>query len=216
MANVAFTHPSIYTRVLTHVSGCPIPLIAQAWRNALISLCVEAKVWRVEVPFSTTAGVYDYVVNTYIPAGTVLQSVLLVKVDGNYVPLYEYERLTVKYPAFPDVANTQKPVASAMQDQRTLVLQPVPDDAYNVVLTITVKPTTSATDADEFVMEEYRDSLVHGALFELLAIPERPWTNLKLADYYGRRFKFDKMAAKAKVEKGYSTLSQCVHIPRVV
>mgnify|MGYP005764033663 FL=1 len=78
-----------------------------------------------------------------------------------------------------------------MQQSGSLVwLAPVPSDTTtsSVIIRAQLKPTHSSTSCDEQVMNEYRDAVVNGALFRLLRMPGRDWSDLQGAGIYSGLF----------------------------
>lgn len=78
------------------------------------------------------------------------------------------------------------PVFYYQPQPNTVRLVPIPNVAMTQQLTITyaLKPAREATEVDDFIVENWYETLVHGAIGELLSIKQKPWSNIKLAKDY--------------------------------
>jgi hypothetical protein len=67
---------------------------------------------------------------------------------------------------------------------------PVPNEtkASSTILRVQLKPTQTSTAADDELMSEYRDTIVNGALFRLLRLPSKDWTDFAGAQVYAALF----------------------------
>lgn len=70
------------------------------------------------------------------------------------------------------------------------VLLPPPDDAatYTLRLVYALKPKRTATGMPEYLFDELEDILFHGALQELLVLPNEAWNDRELASYHARQY----------------------------
>lgn len=65
-----------------------------------------------------------------------------------------------------------------------LVPMPNIDAPAQLEVTYCLKPALSSTEVDTFVVEQWYETLVKGAISELLFIRQKPWTDLKLGVHY--------------------------------
>ncbi len=67
----------------------------------------------------------------------------------------------------------------------TVRLVPIPNVSASAYLTVTysLKPTLASSTVDDIVFSQWHETIVHGALAKLLAIPKKPWSDAALARY---------------------------------
>ena len=71
------------------------------------------------------------------------------------------------------------------------VVLPQPDDGgYVMRMFYALKPTISADGMDEHVLNDIEETVVHGALQELLSMPDTNWSDKSLATYHAKQFLF--------------------------
>lgn len=70
------------------------------------------------------------------------------------------------------------------------ILLPLPDAAavYKLRLVYALKPKRTATGMSEFMFNELEDTLFHGALQELLVLPNEAWKDRELASYHAKQY----------------------------
>ena len=60
--------------------------------------------------------------------------------------------------------------------------------ALSTIVRAQLKPTQTSISADDELMSEYRDTIVNGALFRLLRLPSKDWTDFGGAQVYSSLF----------------------------
>jgi hypothetical protein len=70
------------------------------------------------------------------------------------------------------------------------IVLPLPDDAvpYSLRLIYALKPKRTATGIPQYLFDELEDTLFHGALQELLVLPNESWRDLELASYHAKQY----------------------------
>ena len=211
MTTVAFS--ALVPDVAIHVQGCPPPVIINALRFAAIDFCSRTGIWRsLLAAQNVVAGSYNYTLNP--PTGTLVHKVLWVKHNDVVLPALTQEILLDRFPLQPDIINTSLPQFYAMPDHRAIQLVPVPVDALTAGLKVfaSLRPTASATGVDDIVTDAYTETLVHGALQRLMAIPEKSWSVPKAVEYHGHEFSVGISRARADAERGNTTSSLSVSL----
>lgn len=178
---------SIVNRVSPYAPGCPFPTIVQHVRDAAIDICERTLYWRYKPnSIRLTPGVYDYLYET--PAETVTHAVLTAYVNGRPMYTSNIEDLNAHFPDFLDYDSEKRgsPQHFFQINFCSFGVMPIPDDSepYNLQLILALKPTRSAVGMDDFVLEELEPAIVDGALSTLLLIPEKAWSNEKMAMYH--------------------------------
>ena len=177
--------------VAPYVPGCPPPTILHHVRNAIIDVCERTLVWRFEMPrirLTNTIYLYDYELPHQTQVAGIIHSVM----NGNPLPPITQERLHTMYPSWPNGPTSEhsQPLYLSQLDVDHFVVAPVPDDdtTYDVDLVLALKPDRTATEADDTVLDDIEQIVVHGALQTLFSIPEKSWTSIDMSTYHARQF----------------------------
>lgn len=186
---MAISYESLVPEVAPNLYGCPDLLIKNSIRSAVIELCEKASVYQAELdPVTTVSGIYEY--DLEAPSGTSVQKILWVTHQGKDLEPITSTLLEQRIPKWREASNASTPAYFIKQNTSTFWLAPIPSTTIvsSTLVRAVLKPThTSTTCADE-VMNDYRDAIINGALFRLLRIPNKDWTDLKGANTYGILF----------------------------
>lgn len=85
-------------------------------------------------------------------------------------------------------ASEPRAVTQLTPDQ--FIVLPLPDDekAYTLRLIYALKPKRAATGMPEYLLNELEDAIFHGALQELLVLPNEAWGDRELAAYHAKQY----------------------------
>ena len=199
-----------FDRIISpNVPGCPEPTITQFVRAAAIEVCQRTLAWRYEMdPIILTPGIYEY---DYDPAASTTISsevchVLHAALNDVQLPLVTQLELFRMYPGWPKTATADRsqPLRMSELGPDSFVVAPVPDNAttYSLKLFVALKPTRDATGMDKSVLEEIEREVEHATLQRLYLIPEKSWTNEKIATYHAKQLTFKLAARRAQFNLG--------------
>lgn len=183
------TYESLLPEILPMVYGCPDTYAEKSIRSAVIELCEKAAVYQQELdPITTVANVYEY--DFEPPRGTVVHKILWVTHDGDDLEPISTNLIEQRNPDWRNADYYGKPEYYIKQNQSTFWLVPVPSatQVSSTIMRAQLKPTHFSTACSTDVMNDYRDTIVNGALFRLLRTPSQPWTDLTGAQVYGSIF----------------------------
>lgn len=84
------------------------------------------------------------------------------------------------------------------------IVLPLPDNnkTYTIRMFMALKPKRSATGMDETAFNELEDAIMHGALQDLLILPNVPWSDRDLASYHSRQYVFHTAERRARANLG--------------
>lgn len=84
------------------------------------------------------------------------------------------------------------------------IILPVPDDTkpYLLRLIYALKPKRTASGLPSAIFDELEDSIMHGALQELLVLPGTPWSDRELATYHAKQYLFYVTERRARANLG--------------
>jgi len=200
---MAISYEALFPDVLPQVMGCPDTLVENNIRSAAIEFCEKAEVYRTELdPITAVAEKYEYDFDA--PSGTVVHRIEWMTYEGGDLEPLTSSLLEQRLPEWRD--RTGKPTYYVQQSSEAFYIAPTP--ASNASLAIRVKavlkPTHTSSACDNDVMNNYRDAIVNGALFRLLRMPNKDWTDLSAAGVYGSLFN-EAIARASEIARGANT-----------
>lgn len=184
---MAISYETLLPEILPMVPGCPDSLIQNNIRAAVVELCERASVYQQELdPLTTVANIYEY--DLEAPSVTSVQKILWVTHAGVDLEPITSSLLEQRIPKWRTEAGV--PEYFLQQTSSLFSLAPVPaaTAVSSTVIRAVLKPSHSSTACDNDVMNDYRDTIVNGALFRLLRIPNKDWSDIQGASVYGQLF----------------------------
>ena len=196
---------SLVPRLSPSVPGCPQPVIEQYVRDAAIEACERTLAYRyVQNKIALTTGVYDYPYEP--PTNTEVHAVLNASIDGNPLTPLPFEEFQDRFPKWPDfvAADYGVPKYLSQLDADTFVVTPSPDSlkTYELRMIVAVKPLRTSYDMDTTVFDELENLIVHGALQNLLILPERTWSDRELAAFHAKQYVYKSAERRARTNLG--------------
>lgn len=183
---MAIEYEALLPSIIPMVPACSDTLIENSIRSAVVELCEKSEVYQTEQVIASTSGVYDYTLTA--PADTAIEKILSIQYNGvdlePITPAILDQRLP-KWRTEPGV-----PQYYIKTSSNTVRIAPAPStgSADALLLRLILKPTHTSTGCDDDVMNDYRDTIVNGALFRLLRLPSKDWTDYSAASVYGSLF----------------------------
>ncbi len=196
---------SLVPRLSPSVPGCPQPVIEQYVRDAAINACEKTLAYRhVQSKIPLTTGVYDYPYDP--PTNTEVHAVLSASIDGSPMTSLPLESFQDKFPKWPDFLPAEYgcPKYLSQLDADTFIVTPTPDalKTYEIRMVIAVKPLRSSIDMDTTTFDELEDLILHGALQNLLILPERTWSDRELAAFHAKQYLYKAAERRARANLG--------------
>tara|TARA_B100000214_G_scaffold209436_1_gene152019 strand:- start:11618 stop:12292 length:675 start_codon:yes stop_codon:yes gene_type:complete len=193
------TYTSLVKDILPYVPLCPDSLVEQHIRSATIEFCERSKAYILDMdPFNTTAGVYEY--DFDIPVATEVHQVLYMTHDGNDMDPISPRSLELNYPDWRN--RTGSPHVYLQKSSSLFWIVPVPSGAKEVIVSVALKPTRTSNNIDSTVSNQYRDAIIYGALYRLLRMPNREWTDIGAAREYLAQFNNEIVQAELRARGG--------------
>ena len=182
---MAVAYEDLLPNIIPMVPGCSDSLIISNIRSAVIELCEKAEVYQVELDSITSiSNIHDYELD--LPHTTKLEKVLSVVFDGRDLEPITPALLDQRLPKWRE--STSKPEYYVKLNSTTLRVAPVPDGTGSLIVRAIIKPSHTSTKCDADVINDYRDTIINGALFRLLRLPSKEWTDYSGASVYGSLF----------------------------
>ena len=196
---------SLVSRLSPSVPGCPQPVIEQYVRDAAIDACSRTLAFRhIQNKIALTPGVYDYPYDP--PTNTEVHAVLSASIDGNHMTTLSLEAFQDRFPKWPDFVDAEYgcPKYLSQLDADTFIVTPTPDSAklYELRMVVAVKPLRASFDMDSTTFDELEDLIMHGALQNLLILPERTWSDRELAPFHAKQYLYKAAERRARANLG--------------
>ena len=109
------------------------------------------------------------------------------------------------------------PTHYLMENDRYIRLVYCPNDAQEGALEVWVvlKPLSTATTVENFIYNDHMDVITDGIRGRLLRMMKQPWTDLKLAEFYRKKYERDRnIAGATRKRDGYVLKSSQVNLRR--
>lgn len=191
--------------ILPHVPGCPAIAARLEALRAATEFCAMTKAWREWLaPIDVAAGTATY--SLVLPTGSALTLPIEVKWgDIRLTPLTRDDALAA-YGETWDSEYSASPEGYIMPDLSSITLAPTPDTALADGLNIlaALQPAADATTVPDFLAEQYREIINHGAIGGLLGTQGKPWSNPQLGDRFSRMFASEVAGVSIRAAKGWS------------
>jgi len=186
--------------VRPEAAGAPDFLLERVIRESVIDFCIKTDAYRLEPEtLQIVAGIDEYDVS--IPTGTELNNII--DIYRNHVKLtpVSYSRLLELQG---DGTSKSKPRYFSQRDNTVFYVAPVPNEKESLKVLYSVKPNSTSTSIPDTIGKEYREAIVHGAVYRLQMMADSPWTNLP--DAQANKSLFDRSSGqiRRKVQYGYS------------
>ena len=192
-------YSSLVKEVLPYVPLCPDSLVEQNIRAAAIEFCERSKAYILDLDaFSTIAGVYEY--DFDIPTVTEVHQILYMTEDGNDMDPISPRSLELNYPDWRD--RTGNPHVYLQKTPTSFWVVPVPSGTRQVIVSVALKPSRTSNNIDTTIANQYRDAIIYGALYRLLRIPSREWTDVGAAREYLAQFNLEIQQAELRARGG--------------
>jgi hypothetical protein len=99
---------------------------------------------------------------------------------------------------------TGTPTHYLQENTEEIILFPKPISSLAAALTLKVslKPSRKSTGIENWLVEKYLDDIMHGALWKLMEMPGKPWSEGNSALYHKGAFDAAIISAQLATQKG--------------
>jgi len=97
-------------------------------------------------------------------------------------------------------------------DQFIVLPLPDSDKEYTIRLIYALKPKRSASGMPDYLLSELEDAVFHGALQELLVLPNEAWGDRELAAYHAKQYLYHVTERRARANLGNARGSMTVQM----
>lgn len=197
--------------IMPELPGAETDFVESALLRAAIEFFDRTQVYKADHPaIDAVAGQGEY---EWAPADeeTEVCHVFNVWYDGDKLSARNGDYLADAYEYWPEETGTPAYYHEERTDALILVPSPETELAGAIVAKVALRPTLDATGIPDDLFSDHRDAIVAGALFRLLRMQKKPWTNFELATAYGQAFRNAIDAARHKQQSGNVRATHHVH-----
>ena len=202
---------SLVPKVKREAPSCPSFIAVEELRNTIIDFCVNTDIYLSELTlFQTVTGINEYeAADLDIPTGTELNHIIDFYCErgesNDQLSEKSLARLEPKSligtPSLIDAYDKGKPKYYAQRNQEIILFAPTPEKNYSLYALYSLKPTATATTIPNIIVNEYQETIIHGALYRLQMMKDSPWSDVQAADLNKRMY--DKGEAQAVRKSKY-------------
>ena len=203
---------SLVPKVKREAPSCPSFIAIEELRNTITDFCINTDIYLADLSlFQTVTGINEYEsADLDIPVGSELNHILdfFCEVGESTAQLSEKNltRLEPKSligkPSLFDLYGSGKPKYYSQKDQETILIAPTPNQNYSLYALYSLKPTATATTIPNIIVNEYQETIVHGALYRLQMMKDSPWSDVQAADLNKRMYDKGEAQAVRKTKYG--------------
>jgi hypothetical protein len=116
----------------------------------------------------------------------------------------------------PTMVDGSEPRAICQVVPDKYIVLPMPDNSktYTMRMFYALKPRRDADGMEEHILDELEDVIVHGALQQLMLMPNVTWSNIELASYHSRQYLFHLSERRARANLSNMRGSMTARSPR--
>jgi hypothetical protein len=190
-------------QVFASAPTAPNQIVTRYMRDAAREFCRRTLAWKADVlALTVTADTANVTVTP--PTDGVLIDINSAVLDNN-TPLVKKTRaqLDKAFPKWRTEAGTPTHITLS-ETQNDILLVKIPATTYTSLLDVSgvFVPTLTATTLDDNLVDRYGEDIVNGALYRLLRLPGKPWSDPNQALFYGTLFEDAINDAKTEVADG--------------
>lgn len=183
--------------VRTEAHGAPDFVLSRAIRESAVEFCIKTDAYRPEPePIQIIEGVEEY--SLFIPSGTELNHIIDIYRNRETLSPVSYSRLLE---VRGDGSQKGTPKYYGQRDNAEFYVAPIPAKDETLKVLYSVKPTSSSTSIPDTIGLEYREPIVHGAIYRLQMMSSQPWTDFSSAQ--ANKALFDRRTSQIMREVRY-------------
>jgi hypothetical protein len=211
----AVTFASMVPDISAFLPGCPDLTIERTARKIVTDLCQRGKVWRDDLtPLTLVVSQEEYTPATtvaYAAFSDVLASYIVVNGGRKDLKWTSYDKVRRMFSQWP-LGDDGEPTVVTSRVPGKIMFALTPDAAYVCYIYACLRPTPTADIWDADLYAEFHRAIFHGVLSELMALPNRSWTDAKAAMLHGRQWTYLLNSAKDRADRGFNVDSMSVEM----
>jgi hypothetical protein len=202
--------------VAPDVLPCPDPIVERETVGAILEFCSKTNI--LQKTFNVDISSHSVTTTTQnsmdIDVSTILSGYRVVSVLDIWIDSVQYEPYRKEF--YNTVTNYDQMYGSQMcffylTSNTVIRLYDRSESEEDLDMTVAVKPLRTAATVDDFLFEDFGETIANLAKYQILRVPGQPWYNPQASDFYYVEARRGMSKAKARVEKGFTNVSQRVN-----
>lgn len=196
MPNV--TWKDFHPHVIPNVQGCPLSIVNNAIRNAVIEFCEKSLLWKLESEHTDVlAGQNRYTFSA--PADAKVSQTVFASIENRPLIMTSLDDLDALHPGWREL-ESERPLWYYMDTDDSIRLVGIPsvDIPKGLEVHVALKPTRDSVGCPEFILENWAETIAHGALYRLNSMMGKPWASVDMVAYHRGLFREGLSRAKSK------------------
>lgn len=191
------------------VPGADDALMTLHIRNAAIEFCRDTMAAKYTFPLLTSIGQASYDISL---AGSDYTPVMVDSIawDERYLKPATVDFLNGNVLGWRSETGT--PRAYISDEPYSTVMYPIPDDVYELSVTLSVMPSRDSIGIEDYIFDRYVEVIAHGAIARMAAIPQKPYFNQQVAQMAAMEFSRGKASARTEVYKSFTRVGTKVNL----
>ena len=202
--------------VTPYVPHVPEMLAVNAIRNAAIEFTDKSMIWQYEVdPINTVYNQTEYTMP--VPPGTGVARIM--NAWYNTMPLTpkgENDLAKMFLADWRSIQGNPFYITQRWPDVAIIVPAPIVALEQGLNIIVALRPTRDSVSVDDFLYYRWAEAIADGAKARLLAVPQQPFTDQKMAEYYRLQCASKIGLARAEANRGLTRATLTVRPPDVV
>lgn len=161
--------------ILQHASACPDVTAEREVLNAAITFCQRTRCWRVARDHVLPEG-WDGAISLVLPQGARLHEIEGASFNGVDLDRSDYTDQVISDPV------------SGQEDLTFTYLREPFAEAGLLKLSLFLKPSITADELPDVLLEDYREIIAAGALGAILLIKDKTWSDPQRAAFFKAAF----------------------------
>jgi len=191
----------------TRVPGASKTEIDSAVRSVIRDFCSRTLLYirqLTAIDIVSAVGTYTLVA----PTNCSIVGVERVEVNGEFVSPTSLDLLN-RSPENWQTDTSNQPINYMVDAEKVLRFKEIPDTSYTggLVVWVTLKPTASTSTIPDFIVDDWYETIVNGAVSYLLRIPGKSWSSIEGSEYYNTLYDGTLSEAKGKKFTGKAKVS---------
>jgi hypothetical protein len=191
---------------------CPTTTLRHAYMRAFREWCQQTQWLRTNVPGVTVAGQRQYNLGN----DPDLDIMGIFAMQGSQTPAQNANAVNTQFwriaPSDSTFWNENlsagQPLRYAYIPEAQFALDPIPQQAYNLQVTVILAPDEASVNVPLAPLVKYSNDIEAGALEYLLMLPGMPWTDKPMSAAMGAKFRSGISNGKAEAQRMYNVGAQ--------
>lgn len=200
-----------YTKVF--LPGIPELLMDQCLRSAAIEFFKQTETMTAVEILPLVANQSIYITDN--PPLTDTARVLELELTTGQ-KLHPITRVELQTKTYAWSAQVGEPTHFLQLSPRQIRMFPIPENAGQARISMVLQPTRDSVGVEDEYFDEYVEMIAHGAISRAAGVPQKPWTNLELANAMGIAFQADIRNSKIEATRSFTNANLQVEFNRIV